>query len=88
MAACTEVKVHGYEEYCREVEKYRGRTVFALFCGDKNEDGVSWCPDCVKAEPLIRGEMKHLPERLSLHILSGWRESITGRIQITILKKS
>ncbi|XP_018410525.1 PREDICTED: thioredoxin domain-containing protein 17 [Nanorana parkeri] len=62
MADCTEVKVYGYEQYCKEVKKHHGKTVFALFCGDKNEDGVSWCPDCVKAEPVIRGEMKYLPE--------------------------
>ncbi|KAM9319457.1 thioredoxin domain-containing protein 17 [Gastrophryne carolinensis] len=62
MAAYTEVKVRGYEEYCREVERHRGKQVFALFCGDKDEQGVSWCPDCVTAEPVIRGEMKHLPE--------------------------
>ncbi|KAM5181951.1 thioredoxin domain-containing protein 17 [Mantella aurantiaca] len=62
MADYTEVKVHGYEEYCREVKKHKGETMFALFCGDKDQEGVSWCPDCVKAEPVIRGEMKHLPE--------------------------
>lgn len=75
MASHTEVKVHGYKEYCREVETYRGRTVFALFCGDKNEEGVSWCPDCVKAEPVIRGEMKHLPEgSVFIYCLVGERQ--------------
>ncbi|KAG9485928.1 hypothetical protein GDO78_008815 [Eleutherodactylus coqui] len=58
----TEVKVHGYEEYCRELEKHKGKPVFTLFCGDKNEQGVSWCPDCVKAEPVIRKELANLPE--------------------------
>ncbi|XP_056416742.1 thioredoxin domain-containing protein 17 [Hyla sarda] len=57
-----EVKVHGYEEYCREVEKHKGKVVVALFCGDKTEEGVSWCPDCVKAEPVVRKELTHLPE--------------------------
>lgn len=27
--------------------------VFCLFTGAKNTDGVSWCPDCTRAEPVI-----------------------------------
>ncbi|XP_073523933.1 thioredoxin domain-containing protein 17 [Phyllobates terribilis] len=62
MERYTEVKVQGYEEYSREAEKHRGRPLFALFCGDKDEQGVSWCPDCVTAEPVVRKELTHLPE--------------------------
>uniref|UniRef100_A0A8C5LXT5 Thioredoxin domain-containing protein 17 n=1 Tax=Leptobrachium leishanense TaxID=445787 RepID=A0A8C5LXT5_9ANUR len=62
MAAYTEVKVQGYEEYCREADKRKGAPLYAFFCGNKNERGVSWCPDCVKAEPVVRGELKHLPD--------------------------
>ncbi|XP_068126296.1 thioredoxin domain-containing protein 17 isoform X1 [Hyperolius riggenbachi] len=62
MANYTEVKVHGFEEYVKEEEKVKGKAAFALFSGDKDEAGESWCPDCVKAEPIIRGELCHLPE--------------------------
>ncbi|KAM3934332.1 thioredoxin domain-containing protein 17 [Leptodactylus fuscus] len=62
MASYTEVKVQGYEAYIQEVEKHKGKMVFALFCGDKTKEGVSWCPDCVTAEPVVRKELTHLPE--------------------------
>ncbi|XP_068126297.1 thioredoxin domain-containing protein 17 isoform X2 [Hyperolius riggenbachi] len=62
MANYTEIPVHGYDEYTREIKKHTGKKVFALFCGDKNKEGVSWCPQCAKAEPIIRGELCHLPE--------------------------
>ncbi|KAM4797004.1 thioredoxin domain-containing protein 17 [Rhinophrynus dorsalis] len=58
----TELKVQGYEEYCKEVEKHKNQDVFVYFSGSKNADGVSWCPDCVKAEPVVRGELDSLPE--------------------------
>lgn len=47
MEKYTEVKVRGYGEYSRAVEKHQGRPLYALFCGDKDGQGVSWCPDCV-----------------------------------------
>ncbi|XP_069800602.1 thioredoxin domain-containing protein 17 [Dendropsophus ebraccatus] len=62
MERYTEVKVHGYEEYCQAVDKHKGKLLFALFCGDKTEQGVSWCPDCVRAEPVVRKELTHVPE--------------------------
>ncbi|XP_071994321.1 thioredoxin domain-containing protein 17 [Engystomops pustulosus] len=62
MASYTEVKVHGYEEYDKEVERHQGKPLYALFCGDKDEQGVSWCPDCVRAEPIVRKALPHLPE--------------------------
>lgn len=62
MESYTEVKVHGYEEYSRAAEQHKGKPVYALFCGDKDERGVSWCPDCVTAEPVVRKELTHLPE--------------------------
>ncbi|KAM4701401.1 thioredoxin domain-containing protein 17 [Discoglossus pictus] len=58
----TEVKVQGYEEFSKEVEKHKGKAVFIYFSGSKNAEGVSWCPDCVKAEPVVRGELDNLPE--------------------------
>ncbi|BES95677.1 Eukaryotic protein of unknown function (DUF953) [Nesidiocoris tenuis] len=33
--------------------------VYLLFMASRREDGVRWCPDCVKAEPIID---QHLEE--------------------------
>ncbi|KAL8198683.1 UNVERIFIED_CONTAM: Thioredoxin domain-containing protein 17 [Gekko kuhli] len=60
-----EVSVRGYAEFeqaCREQQR-RGRRVFAYFSGDKDPaSGASWCPDCVKAEPIVRAELPNMPE--------------------------
>ncbi|XP_028321432.1 thioredoxin domain-containing protein 17 [Gouania willdenowi] len=62
MSLYEEVSVRGYEEFCQAVSDRKGKDIFAYFSGDKDAQGKSWCPDCVKAEPVVRGEMKHLPE--------------------------
>ncbi|XP_054857913.1 thioredoxin domain-containing protein 17 [Eublepharis macularius] len=60
-----EVSVRGYAEFelaAREQQR-RGRRVFAYFSGDKDPaSGTSWCPDCVKAEPIVRAELLNMPE--------------------------
>lgn len=62
MSHYEEVKVHGYDEFCKAVSERKGKDIFAYFSGDKDAQGMSWCPDCVEAEPVVRGEMSHLPE--------------------------
>ncbi|XP_018520935.1 thioredoxin domain-containing protein 17-like [Lates calcarifer] len=62
MAHYEEVNVRGYAEFCQAVSERKGKDIFAYFSGDKDAQGKSWCPDCVKAEPVVRGEMTHLPE--------------------------
>ncbi|XP_038550630.1 thioredoxin domain-containing protein 17-like [Micropterus salmoides] len=57
-----EVNVRGYDEFCQAVSERKGKDIYAYFSGDKDAQGKSWCPDCVKAEPVVRGEMAHLPE--------------------------
>ena len=44
--------VEGYAGWSAFVEKNKGKEIFALFCGGKDESGKSWCPDCVTAEPV------------------------------------
>lgn len=46
-----EKPVRGYGEFVQAAQQSRGRPVFALFCGDKDAQGRSWCPDCVTGEP-------------------------------------
>lgn len=53
MAKYEEVSVHGYEEFCNAVSERKGKDVFVYFSGDKDEQGTSWCPDCVKGENFI-----------------------------------
>ncbi|XP_028662470.1 thioredoxin domain-containing protein 17 [Erpetoichthys calabaricus] len=62
MAPYTELKVQGYEEFTKVVKEHEDKNVFVYFTGNKNEQGVSWCPDCVKAEPVVRSQMEYLPE--------------------------
>ncbi|KAL2297520.1 hypothetical protein Nmel_016827 [Mimus melanotis] len=45
-----ERQVRGYLEFVRTAQSYHGRPIFALFCGDKDAEGRSWCPDCVTGE--------------------------------------
>ncbi|XP_066552488.1 thioredoxin domain-containing protein 17 [Amia ocellicauda] len=61
MSQYEEVSVHGYDEFTKAVSERKGKDIFAYFSGNKDPQGVSWCPDCVKAEPIVRGEMRHLP---------------------------
>ena len=44
--------VTGYAEWQEFVKNNDGKDIFALFCGGKDENGKSWCPDCVTAEPV------------------------------------
>ena len=44
--------VTGYAAWCEFASANKGSDIFALFCGGKNADGKSWCPDCVTAEPV------------------------------------
>ena len=39
-----------------------GDDVFVMFSGSKNADGVSWCPDCVTAEPVVNKCLESLPD--------------------------
>ena len=41
------IHVEGFEAYKGELEKNKGKIVFALFSGSKDANGGSWCPDCV-----------------------------------------
>lgn len=48
--AWEEKQVRGYPEFVQTAQRYHGRPIFALFCGDKDAEGKSWCPDCVTGE--------------------------------------
>ncbi|GKT23581.1 hypothetical protein ADUPG1_012472 [Aduncisulcus paluster] len=45
-----------------EEAKKTYKLVFALFTGEKAADGSSWCPDCVRADPIIKKHLETLPD--------------------------
>lgn len=56
--------VHGYEELIKLVETLEpaGGPIHILFCGGKEENGKSWCPYCVEAEPVVANALSHAAE--------------------------
>ena len=49
--------------------------MFVLFCGSQLESGQSWCPDCVKAEPVVAKVAKERSEGVLVHCAVGPRDS-------------
>lgn len=38
--------------FAKQCER-KGKDIFAYFSGDKDAQGLSWCPDCVKGNIII-----------------------------------
>ncbi|XP_043494664.1 thioredoxin domain-containing protein 17-like [Polistes fuscatus] len=56
--------VKGYNDFVKFFENLKTEEpVFVLYTGAKLENGQSWCPDCVEAEPFIEAGLKTLPEK-------------------------
>ncbi|KAK3770138.1 hypothetical protein RRG08_007049 [Elysia crispata] len=55
------IVVEGYEAFTECLKENTG-TVFVLFSGSLDDTGVSWCPDCVKADPVIERNVDKAPE--------------------------
>lgn len=53
MSHYEEVNVRGYDEFCKAVTERGGKNIFAYFSGDKDDQGKSWCPDCVKGDLIL-----------------------------------
>ncbi|CAB4439362.1 unnamed protein product [Rhizophagus irregularis] len=80
------IRISAYDEFDGTVNKIvqerKGQNIFVLLFGTENPDtGKSWCPDCVKADPLIR---KHLEEdapvnSVLIEVPVGTREEYKGR---------
>lgn len=66
----------GFEEYKKFIEDHKNNTgsLFLLFSGSKDETGNSWCPDCVKAEPVIEKALACAsPDAVFVHVEVGSR---------------
>nr|AVK42937.1 thioredoxin domain containing-protein [Oncomelania hupensis hupensis]7XQ3_A Chain A, Thioredoxin domain-containing protein 17 [Oncomelania hupensis]7XQ3_B Chain B, Thioredoxin domain-containing protein 17 [Oncomelania hupensis]7XQ3_C Chain C, Thioredoxin domain-containing protein 17 [Oncomelania hupensis]7XQ3_D Chain D, Thioredoxin domain-containing protein 17 [Oncomelania hupensis] len=69
-----EIHVEGFEAYSKAAEENNGKNIFALFCGSKDANGESWCPDCVTAEPVIARNLKYAPaDSVFIHCSVGER---------------
>ncbi|CAD7092940.1 unnamed protein product [Hermetia illucens] len=49
------IYIAGYDAFMKFVEGIKdNETVNMYFSGSKDERGSSWCPDCVRAEPVVK----------------------------------
>jgi len=48
-------EVEGYDAFCDLIGdlEAQDKRVYVYFSGSKGADGKSWCPDCVKAMPVV-----------------------------------
>ena len=53
----TVVKVEGFDAFQAKISELSktGGDIFVMFSRSKDGNGVSWCPDCVDAEPVVNG---------------------------------
>jgi len=42
------IHVEGYDELQNALQANEAKIIFILFCGSLEQNGQSWCPDCVK----------------------------------------
>ncbi|XP_021918761.1 thioredoxin domain-containing protein 17-like isoform X2 [Zootermopsis nevadensis] len=61
-------EVEGYDAFCNLIEELQtqDKPVYLYFCGSKKADGKSWCPDCVKASPVVE---KAVEEAENIHFV-------------------
>ncbi|KAK9732313.1 Eukaryotic protein of unknown function (DUF953) [Popillia japonica] len=57
-------QLKGYEAFTQFVDNLKENkgNVYILFSGSKSEDGQSWCPDCVRAKPVVEDALKYTDE--------------------------
>lgn len=58
------VEAEGFDAFIEQIEKIKpsGNPIFVLFSGTKDAQGKSWCPDCVVAEPVVKGALEKAPD--------------------------
>lgn len=76
----THHNVNGYEECSKLLEnlKSSGVPIVIYFSGSKNEDGVSWCPDCQNGKLSVRHPRSTAEGNLMLLMLtsSAYRDDV------------
>jgi thiol-disulfide isomerase/thioredoxin len=57
-----EVTVEGVKEFEDTIKNFtKNDSVFVLFTGSLGQDGKSWCPDCIVADPVIMSSKQFIP---------------------------
>ena len=60
------------------VQTQQGEAFFVFFGSEDDETGESWCPDCVTADPVIRGTVTKMKPDVTLYecpvgVRSAWK---------------
>jgi hypothetical protein len=74
-----EVHVEGLDQFLQATKDYSGKVIFALFCGTPNEEGQSWCPDCVVAEPVVKKALGKITDEDAVFIHVGVGDRATWK---------
>ncbi|XP_057294799.1 thioredoxin domain-containing protein 17-like [Hydractinia symbiolongicarpus] len=61
--SCKQLTCEGTDAFFKLIEGEKGTSkIFVLFTGSKDSNsGESWCPDCVKADPVIKNNISKIP---------------------------
>ncbi|XP_073985125.1 thioredoxin domain-containing protein 17-like [Rhodnius prolixus] len=54
----------GFQKIIKNLED-KGESAVLIISGSRDETGKSWCPDCVKAEPVVE---KYLSTKITKHL--------------------
>lgn len=57
-----QLHVEGYDDLQKALDDNQGQIIFVLFSGSLGTDGKSWCPDCVKANPVVQECLQYAPQ--------------------------
>ncbi|XP_061388991.1 thioredoxin domain-containing protein 17-like [Musca vetustissima] len=71
-----EHNVQGYDDFKKLVGELEqsGKPIYVLFSGGKDENGESWCPYCVTAEPVVHEALSKAPaDSHFIHVIVGER---------------
>lgn len=62
--------VHGYDAFIKLADSLEGQLVHVLFTGTEDPvTGISWCPFCVKADPVINAAKNKAPANSHLIVV-------------------
>ncbi|XP_035436079.1 thioredoxin domain-containing protein 17 isoform X2 [Spodoptera frugiperda] len=63
----TTLELHGYDEFQKYVANIdpNSRSVVVYFTGEKLPSGLSWCIDCVEAEPVVKAYLNELKKEIT-----------------------
>lgn len=81
----TRITVSKTEDFGAALEKAMTTTLplFILFTGAKQNNGISWCPDCVAAEPIIEASLAKLSRPIVFLECPVLREEYRGNSEYT-----